>query len=219
MYCCKICNKEFENRHSYIGHCSSHSRGENYKKSRAKDKEIKKHICNFCNNEFENGWSLGGHKNFCKENPNREIRIEQIKRNFDCKGSKLSEEHKKKISNSRKKYLDENPGNIPYLLNHSSKESYPERIFREELEKRNIKGWIQEYPIERYSLDFVFLENKLNIEIDGGTHDLPEIIKKDKIRDEKMNSLGFEVLRISAKDIKNDIHSIMELIIKKLLIV
>ena len=38
-----------------------------------------------------------------------------------------SEETKKKISEIRKKYLSENPDKVPYKLNHSSTESYPEK--------------------------------------------------------------------------------------------
>lgn len=56
-----------------------------------------------------------------------------------------SEETKNKISIIRKKFLTENPDMIPYKLNHKSKgESYPEKYFREWLEKENI-SFEQEY--------------------------------------------------------------------------
>ena len=44
---------------------------------------------------------------------------------------KHTEETKNKLSEIRKKYLLENPDKVPYLLNHSSKESYPEKYFTE----------------------------------------------------------------------------------------
>jgi predicted DNA-binding protein YlxM (UPF0122 family) len=42
---------------------------------------------------------------------------------------KHSEETKQKISESRTRYLRENPDKVPYLINHSSKKSYPEKLF------------------------------------------------------------------------------------------
>jgi len=44
---------------------------------------------------------------------------------------KHSQETKEKISEIRKAFLKENPDKVPYRLNHSSRESYPEKIFRE----------------------------------------------------------------------------------------
>lgn len=45
-------------------------------------------------------------------------------------GVHLTEEHKKKISAGRKKFLNEHPDMVPFKLNHSSKQSYPERYFQ-----------------------------------------------------------------------------------------
>jgi hypothetical protein len=46
------------------------------------------------------------------------------KSGLNAKGRKMSDEQKNKISESRKKYLMENPHMVPYKLNHSSKISY-----------------------------------------------------------------------------------------------
>ena len=148
---CRVCGKEFDSQTKLKGHLSSHNR----KSKPPKIKEEKKFICHFCGLEFDKGQRLGGHLSTCKLNPNDSDRLNKIKKALT--GKKLSEEHKNKVSIGRKKYLDENPGQIPYLLNHSSKESYPEKIFRERLELEGINGWIQEYPVLRYSLDFAFL--------------------------------------------------------------
>ena len=42
---------------------------------------------------------------------------------------KHSTESKLKISNARLKFLRENPDKVPYIINHSSKKSWPETIF------------------------------------------------------------------------------------------
>jgi len=220
MYVCKICDKKFDKRHSYIGHCSSHNRGLSYKEKRKSKKivEIENKICEYCKKIFDSGFKLGGHKTNCKKNPEFE-KNELLRKNKISKitkGKKLSEDHKIKISEARKKYLNDNPGKIPYLLNHSSRESYPEKIFRENLEIRGIKGWEQEYPIKRYSLDFAFVEKMIDIEIDGETHNLQEVSKKDIERDYILSSMGWKIIRIKAKDIKNNINSVMNFIIKEL---
>jgi very-short-patch-repair endonuclease len=204
MYHCKKCDKSFEKRKAYIGHCSSHNRGDSYKVGRKKKHKVVKSLdCHYCGVVFTNAKSLGGHLSGCKLNPNYKNKCEKL--SIIAKNRTIPKETRDKISKSRKLYLDNNPGNIPYLLNHSSKESYPEKLFREKLEKENIVGWVQEYPILRYSLDFAFVDLKLDIEIDGGTHSSESVLKKDFERDKRLSELGWNILRLNATDIKNDI--------------
>lgn len=219
MYKCKTCGKEYEHRHSYIGHCSSHNRGESFKLGRKKETshKIKKEklaspkICKYCNLSFENGQKLAGHQTWCKLNPN--VIDTKSKIGFISTGRILSDSQKRKISESRKKYLDENPGRIPYLLNHSSKESYPEKLFRLALEKNNITGWEYNYPVKRYSLDFAFIDNLIDVEIDGETHNLEEVATKDKIRTDELSNLGWKTLRFTSNEIKNNIDECIKILL------
>ena len=107
-----------------------------------------------------------------------------------------SEETKNKISIIRKKFLTENPDMIPYKLNHKSKgESYPEKYFREWLEKENI-SFEQEYQFKLYSFDFL-IDGRIDLEIDGDQHILDERIKDhDKKRDKITTDNGYLVKRI-----------------------
>lgn len=107
-----------------------------------------------------------------------------------------SEETRNKISKSRKKFLTENPDMIPYKLNHKSKgESYPEKYFREWLEKENI-SFEQEYQFKLYSFDFL-IDGRIDLEIDGDQHILDEKIKEhDKKRDKITTDNGYLVKRI-----------------------
>lgn len=218
MYECKICNKQFEKKYSYLGHCSSHNRGEKYKVGRKKTKpknakteieysETEKnkasYLCRYCKIQFDSGLKLGGHQTWCHKNPNKNISKKKVSLSF--KGKTLSEEHKKKISDSRKKYLDDNPGKIPYLLNHSSKESYPEKIFREALERRKIEGWTYNFSLKRYSLDFAFTRQLIDVEIDGNTHLLENVRTKDLVRDEYLKQNGWKVIRFTASRIKLEV--------------
>jgi very-short-patch-repair endonuclease len=118
---------------------------------------------------------------------------------------KPSEETKKKISASRIKYLTENPDKVPYRLNHSSKESYPEMIFRKALESSGISGWEQSYRCGIYEYDFAFPVEKIDIEIDGATHKLEKVIIIDERRDRWTESNGWKVIRFEAQKVKTDV--------------
>lgn len=117
----------------------------------------------------------------------------------NARGCKLSEEHKKKISESRKKYLDNNPEKVPYVLNHSSKMSYPEQYFQQIFiqNKIDLKYHLQ---IGRYQLDFYNEKVKKYIEIDGQQHYKNDrLIERDIIRTAFLLTLGWAGIRIRWK--------------------
>lgn len=111
-----------------------------------------------------------------------------------------SEETKKKISDIRKKYLQENPDKVPYKLNHSSKESYPEKYFTEVFENEGIKV-VKSFYIGIYELDFCIPDKKIDIEIDGSQHYYDEkIIESDKRRNKFLENNGWNIIRINWSD-------------------
>ena len=108
--------------------------------------------------------------------------------------SKHSEETKRKISEIRKKFLLEHPDKVPYKLNHSSKQSYPEKFFENFLNENNIK-FSKEYYACGYWLDFCFNE-KYYIEVDGEQHYVDQrIVKHDIERTKKLSENGFILLQ------------------------
>ena len=125
-------------------------------------------------------------------------------------GKKMSDEVKKKISDSRIKYLKENPDKVPYKLNHSSKMSYPEKIFYNALVSSKLSGWEYNYQNSIYSYDFAFVKEKIDIEIDGGTHLTDKVKQIDKRRDEFSRQQGWNVLRFTAKEVKDDVIKCIE---------
>ena len=125
-------------------------------------------------------------------------------------GKKMSDEVKKKISDSRIKYLKENPDKVPYKLNHSSKMSYPEKIFYNALVSSKLSGWEYNYQNSIYSYDFAFVKEKIDIEIDGGTHLTDKVKQIDKRRDEFSRQQGWNVVRFTAKEVKEDVIKCIE---------
>ena len=65
-------------------------------------------------------------------------------------------------------------------------------------------------PIGKYIVDFVCLKEKIIIELDGGQHNIPENIQKDKERTAYLNSLGFRVLRIWNNEITENFEGVVE---------
>ena len=116
------------------------------------------------------------------------------------KGRKHSEKTKKLLSEKRKKWISENPDKSPYIVSHKSRgETYPEKYFREWMEKENIP-FQQEYKFKLYSFDFLVNE-RVDLEIDGGQHKNDKrIIEHDFKRDNKSKDAGFIVYRIVWSD-------------------
>ena len=66
----------------------------------------------------------------------------------------------------------------------------------------------RQHPIGRYIVDFINLERKIIIELDGGQH-LEN--KNDKLRDRWLEEQGYEVLRFWDNEVFNNIEGVLEL--------
>ena len=121
------------------------------------------------------------------------------------KGKEHSEKTKKKISDARLKYLLANPDKVPYLMNHSSVMSYPEKVFKNALETSGITGWTYNYQHSIYQYDFAFPDKKIDVEIDGGTHLTEKVKKIDARRDKFSIDNGWTVIRFTAKEVKENV--------------
>lgn len=63
-------------------------------------------------------------------------------------------------------------------------------------------------PMGRYVVDFVCLEEKLIIELDGGQHS--ESIEYDQVRDSWLRSEGYTVLRFWNNEMMNEMEGVLE---------
>ena len=66
-------------------------------------------------------------------------------------------------------------------------------------------------PIGRYIVDFVCLERKLIIELDGGQH--AEQVQYDQHRDDWLRAQGYTVLRFWNNDVMQNFELVMEQIV------
>lgn len=154
------------------------------------------------------------HERQCKENVNRTCAIGhkggnhfttgKSKTHSDFTKNKMSqsqlgkahtEETKKKLSIIRKLYLENNPDKVPYLLNHSSKISYPEQYFIDCF-INDVDAKFQHH-VYRYKLDFANVKEKLYFEIDGEQHyNDKRIVEHDIKRTQKLNEMGWTCFRL-----------------------
>ena len=74
----------------------------------------------------------------------------------------------------------------------------------------------RQHPINLFILDFYCHKIKLSIEIDGGYHLTKEQQTRDKERTKILNELGIKEIRITNKDVKDNIEKVMSKIHKEL---
>jgi len=74
----------------------------------------------------------------------------------------------------------------------------------------------RQHPIGSYIADFVCLEQKLIIELDGGGHCEPDQIEYDKTRDQFLADRGFRIRRYSNRDVLTNLDGVMKDIVETL---
>lgn len=184
-YICKYCGKECKNANSLRTH-------ERFCKSNLNRQESPFVKYNKTKGDV---WNKGLTKD---TNDSLKRAGETLKKRWEIygnpnKGKSMSDEQKKKISISRSKFLKENPDKIPYLLNHSSKISYPEQYFIELFDRENIDLQYHK-QVGLYQLDFYNEDKKLYLEIDGEQHYQEKSIERDEKRTQNLSSKGWELI-------------------------
>lgn len=72
----------------------------------------------------------------------------------------------------------------------------------------------RQYPVPPFIADFACLEKTLIVEIDGGYHDHVE--DSDLLRQAKLESAGWTVLRFRNEDVLSDVESVALAIVRHL---
>jgi very-short-patch-repair endonuclease len=82
------------------------------------------------------------------------------------------------------------------------------------LRNRRLARWKfrRQHAIDRYVVDFVTLDGKLVVEVDGVTHSEPSERARDSVRTAVLESCGFHVVRVSNTDVYDNLEGVLEMI-------
>lgn len=74
----------------------------------------------------------------------------------------------------------------------------------------------RQHIIDEFIVDFVCIEKRLIVEVDGGYHNLPEQKEADVLRTEILSELGFKVVRFKNEEVIGAIDEVLEKIVNTL---
>jgi very-short-patch-repair endonuclease len=82
------------------------------------------------------------------------------------------------------------------------------------LRNRRLARWKfrRQHPIDRYIVDFVTIDGKLIVEVDGVTHSSQAEIKRDQTRTQALEACGFLVVRVTNTDVYENLEGVLEMI-------
>jgi very-short-patch-repair endonuclease len=88
----------------------------------------------------------------------------------------------------------------------------PEQLMWAALRNRRMGGlkFRRQHSIGEFIVDFVCVDQKLVVEIDGDYHDYVQ--EKDKRRQRYLESQGYRVMRFSNEDVLEDVESVIAVI-------
>lgn len=130
------------------------------------------------------------HENYCDKNPNKKL----------YKGHKHTEDSKRRISEARKKFLQEHPDKHPWKKSSKFK-SQPCESLKQWLRDKNIDFEEEASVVQgkNYSADIVFPKAMLIVEVNGNQHydlDKMELLPYYQKRHNEIEALGWEVLEV-----------------------
>ena len=75
----------------------------------------------------------------------------------------------------------------------------------------------RQHPVGRYVLDFYCAPLALAVELDGGQHGEPAVLKRDVRREDWLKGKGIRVLRFWNGDVMNGLDGVLEAIRREVL--
>jgi len=82
------------------------------------------------------------------------------------------------------------------------------------LRNRRLARWKfrRQHSIDRYIVDFVTLDGKLIVEVDGVTHSEPSELTRDEVRSKVLVACGLHFVRVSNTDVYDNLEGVLEMI-------
>ena len=101
---------------------------------------------------------------------------------------------------------------IAFAKQNRKEATVEEDIIWQEIRNRNIAGFKfrRQHPVAGYIPDFVCLENRLIIEIDGGYHNDEEQKIFDKGRENWLNEQGFTMIRFTNDEVNSNLKDVLK---------
>ncbi len=98
-------------------------------------------------------------------------------------------------------------------------ETEAEKLLWEQLRAKKVNGFKfrRQHAIERFIADFYCHKAKLVIEVDGRIHNKPEVKERDINRTAEIEKYGIKIIRLTNKEILEDLENVLEKIKKELL--
>jgi len=109
------------------------------------------------------------------------------------------------------------PELVNFARNLRKNQTDAENLIWRHLRRKQVEGlrFKRQQPIGKYIVDFVFLEKRLILEIDGGQHDIEK--EKDEQRTNWLMSEGYRVLRFWNNEVLTNIEGVLETILLNVL--
>jgi len=105
-----------------------------------------------------------------------------------------------------------NPKHLARRLRRQSTEA--EKLLWQHLRYRNLGGakFRRQHPLGSYIVDFVCLQKKLIVELDGGHHADDPVAARDRRRQHELETMGYRVLRFWDNDVLGNIEGVLQVI-------
>ena len=180
------------------------------------------YTCQYCGKQCKNQNSLRNHERLCKQNPDRQhieqwthnekwnekagkghpgsnqfIKARKLGlpmpegtmkgRSSPCRGRKHTEEEKRRISETQKRNFKENGAVSIWHTQLENRRSYAEQYFLQ-----IFTDAVFNHHVDRYFLDFAWLDKKVYVEVDGEQHyNDRRVIEHDIEREKILAALGW----------------------------
>lgn len=123
------------------------------------------------------------------------------------------------ISMNTNEILGENvnhqtPEQTLFARNLRHRQTDAEKSLWSRLRNRQLEGtkFRRQEPRGPYVTDFICIEKKLIIEVDGGHHNKKNVSTNDRIREQHLSAQGYQVLRFWNNEVLQNIEGVMEII-------
>ena len=70
--------------------------------------------------------------------------------------------------------------------------------------------FLRQHVIRDYIVDFISRKGNLIIEVDGGYHSEPRQEENDKLREEELKKMGYNVIRFTNEEVLYNINNVIE---------